>query len=282
MSAGLPAAVAGAAPVLVAGVFVVSGRVKLTSRTARSRAAGAALGTLVGKDRAPTVYGALGVAEVSIAALLLAGGLATWWPALTVLARVAAGAGAVAAVGFLGYLGYSRVAAPGSSCGCVSARSAPVTWRSFVRAGVLLAVALVALVAPVAWPTALASHSYPVVAALVVGGVAMVLLSPEADHEWLLPLRRQYARLRPHPLAGLAYDLPLASTLRQLEASDAYRGIGTRLRSDVLEHWDEGEWRIVCYHADGGQTAVFAVPRLRYDPDAVRLALVDDPLVATA
>jgi hypothetical protein len=110
----------------------------------------------------------------------------------------------------------------------------------------------------------------------------MLLLSPEADHEWLLPLRRLYARMRPHPLAGLAYDLPLASTLRQLEASDAYRGIGTRLRSDVLEHWDEGEWRIVCYHADGHRTAVFAVPRLRYDPDAVRIALVDDPLVATA
>ncbi|BCJ36124.1 hypothetical protein Athai_36270 [Actinocatenispora thailandica] len=282
MSTALPAAVAGAAPVLVAGVFVVSGRVKVASRTARSRAAGSALGTLVGKDRAATVYGGVGVAEVAIAALLLAGGLATWWPALAVPARVAAGAAAVAAAGFLGYLGYARIAAPGSSCGCVSARSAPVTWRSFVRAGALLAVALVAVAAPVSWPTALASHPYPVVAALALGGLAMLLLSPEAEHAWLLPLRRLHARVRPHPLAGLAYDLPLASTLRQLEASESYRGVGARLRSDVLEHWDEGEWRIVCYHAEGDQTAVFAVPRLRYDPDAVRLALVDDPLVATA
>jgi hypothetical protein len=49
------------------------------------------------------------------------------------------------------------------------------------------------------------------------------------------------------------------------------------LRSDVLESWDEGEWRILTYSASGESgpaTAVFAVPRLRYEPDVVKVALV--------
>lgn len=82
-----------------------------------------------------------------------------------------------------------------------------------------------------------------------------------------------WLRLRPHPLAGDAHDVPLAATLAQLSRSSAYRSVGTRLRSGVLDHWEAGEWRIVCYQA-GADTAVFAVPRLRYEPDAVRVALV--------
>jgi hypothetical protein len=116
---------------------------------------------------------------------------------------------------------------------------------------------------------------------LVLVEVLVVLgLSPELDRRWLLPLRRLYYRLRPNPLAGAAHDLPLESTVTQLRNSDAYRRVAAALRSDVLDSWDEGDWRLVSYAArtgsGAGGTAVFAVPRLRYAPDAVRVAVVAD------
>jgi hypothetical protein len=58
-----------------------------------------------------------------------------------------------------------------------------------------------------------------------------------------------------------------------------YRRVAPLLSSDVREHWDDEDWRMVCHSAryqGRGATAVFAVPRLRYEPDAVRVAIVDD------
>src|SRR5262249_39411751 len=143
---------------LLAAVLAFSGRVKLTNGTARRRAASSALGTLVGKERAPAVYGALGAVEAGAAALLLAGGLAAAVPGMAPLQRAAAALSTALALGFLGYLGYVRAFAPDSSCGCMSARQAPVTWRSFGRAGLLLAADVLALASGVPWPRALAAH----------------------------------------------------------------------------------------------------------------------------
>ncbi len=270
-------------PVLLAVVLAWSGRLKLTSRIARETAAKGALGALVGKNRAPGAYVTLGVLEVLVAAALLAGGLATVLPSTAVLPRVAAGSAGVLFVGFLGYLVYVRLFAPESSCGCVSARQAPVGVRTFCRAGLLLASSALALTTGTVWPAALVDHPVAGTAVLVGEVVAVVLLSPEADRSWLLPMRRLRARWRPHPLSGMAYDLPLASTLQQLHRSIAYRQVGALLSSDVLDSWDSGDWRIVCYQArrqtDAGasaSTAVFAVPRLRYEPDAVKVTFVDD------
>ncbi len=270
-------------PVLLAAVLAWSGRLKLTSRLARETAAKGALGGLVGKDRAPAVYITLGVVEVLVATALLAGGLATVLPGTAVLPRVAAGSAGVLSVGFLGYLVYVRLFAPDSSCGCVSARQAPVGVRTFCRAGLMLVSSALALTTGTVWPAALARHPVVGVAVLVAEVVAVVLLSPEADRSWLLPMRRLRAKWRPHPLSGMAYDLPLASTLQQLHRSIAYRQVGALLSSDVLDSWDSGDWRIVCYQArretDTGtsaSTAVFAVPRLRYEPDAVKVTFVDE------
>lgn len=265
--------------VLLAVVLAWSGRLKLADRSTRLRAAEGALGKLVGKGRAPLVYGAVGVVEIAIAALLLGGGLAGTVPALDTLPQFAAASAAVLSVGFLGYLGYVRLFAPTSSCGCVSARQSPVRARSFARAGMMLAAAMLSLLVGDSWVTGLTAHPVGCVALVVAELVAVVLLSPEADRSWLLPLRRLRARFRPHPLAGMAFDLPLASTLRQLQRSTAYQQVGALLRSDVIDSWDSDEWRIVCYHARHGgaeKTAVFAVPRLRYEPDAVKVVFVDE------
>ena len=56
------------------------------------------------------------------------------------------------ATGFLGYLAYARLAAPESSCGCLSTRRAPVTWRSFARAGVLAGAGALSLWSATGWP----------------------------------------------------------------------------------------------------------------------------------
>ncbi|NES39795.1 hypothetical protein G3554_27290, partial [Micromonospora sp. PPF5-17] len=105
----------------------------------------------------------------------------------------------------------------------------------------------------------------------------VVALSPELDAGWLLPLRRLRARLT-HPLRGGA-GLPLLATLQQVQLSDAYRRVAPLLRSDVREHWDDTDWRFVGHAArfhGRPVTAVFAVPLADRDPDAVRVAVVDD------
>ena len=61
--------------------------------------------------------------------------------------------------------------------------------------------------------------------------------------------------------------------------SGAYRAVDALLRSDIRDFWDEGDWRFVSYTAsydDRPATAVFAVPRLRYEPDEIKVAIVDD------
>jgi hypothetical protein len=104
----------------------------------------------------------------------------------------------------------------------------------------------------------------------------VVALSPELDHRWLLPLRRWRVRLS-HPLGNRPAEVPLESSVQQLWKSPAYESVVTQLSSDLLDHWDEGEWRLLTYAARtpaGPVTAVFAVPRLDYRPSDVRLALV--------
>ena len=69
-----------------------------------------------------------------------------------------------------------------------------------------------------------------------------------------------------------------------MQRSGVHRRVAAIISSDVLDHWDEGDWRIVTYAArydDRPASAVFAVPRLRYEPGAVRVAIVDEETNAT-
>ncbi|MEV0645057.1 MauE/DoxX family redox-associated membrane protein [Phytomonospora sp. NPDC050363] len=257
-------------PLLIGGVLLWSGSLKLFSRFAAAEARRTALPGLVGENRAVGAYKALGVLELLIAAALIAPPPLWIEPA----------AGAALSAGFLGYLAYAKVAAPTSSCGCMGAQPSRVGRRAFARAGVLLAASAAALAwAPsTAWYTSAADA--PVVFAAVLAAEALLVagFSSELDHRWLLPLRRLHNRLT-HPLAGGGFEIPLDSTVTQLIRSGVYRHTAAALHSDLGEHWDEGEWRFLVYSArwDGRPaTAVYAVPRLRYAPDDVRLAIVDE------
>ncbi|MEU2614710.1 MauE/DoxX family redox-associated membrane protein [Micromonospora sp. NPDC007271] len=254
-------------PLVVGAVLIWSARVKLFSRHAAAAANRSALVRLLGQRRALPAYRVLGVVELTLGTLLL----------LPPTPRLEAVAATVLAVGFLGYLSYARRAAPTSSCGCLSARSAPVSGRSLARAALLVLAGGLAVISPGGWPAALSAQPLAGAAVLLVELAAVVALSPELDAAWLLPLRRLRARLT-HPLRG-GSGVPLLATVQQLQLSDAYRRVAPLLSSDVREHWDDGDWRFVEHTAryqGRPVTAVFAVPLAGREPDAVRVAVVDD------
>lgn len=260
-------------PLLIGGTLLWSGGLKCFGRSARRAAERSALPSLVGEARALNAYRLTGAVELALAAVLLL-------PPAILAETVAA---AVLSAGFLGYLSYVRIVAPDSSCGCLSKQPTPVTWRSFGRAGLLLATALAGTQATGWWGHGLTGRPVAAVALLAGEAAAMVALSPEADRVWLLPLRRMRIRLR-HPLADHSFDMPIESSLQQLHGSSAYQRVGALLRSGLRETWDEGSVRMLCYTAEyDGQaaTAVFAVPRQHYRPEDVRVALVDESTEST-
>ncbi len=249
-------------PVFLAAVLGWSGTAKLAGG---ARVAGSALHRLVGARLAVPAYRAVGAVELAVAVALLA-----------LPGPAGAVAAAVLASGFLGYLGYAAVATPKASCGCLGKSRAPLSWRAFARAGLLLLAALGGIAADTAWWSGIRPAG---TGTLLTGEAALfVMLSAELDRYWLLPLRRLRVRIT-RPLAGASDEVPLHATVTQLQRSQAYREVAALLTSDVREYWDTGEWRIVCYAAryrNQSATAVFAVPRLRDDPAAVRVSFVDD------
>ena len=238
---------------LVAVVLLWSAQAKLRN----PQSAGSALSRFTTHPVA--AYRALCIVETIV-------GLALLWPS-----RVPAAAASLLCAGFAAFLAYARRTAPQASCGCLGAHTAPITNRSIYRAGLLLLVSLSAVFFPL-------PYSVLGGAAVVAGLAAVVALSPEFDRHWLLPWRRTWARWT-HPLsAPNAFDVPLESSVVQLHNSPAFRQLAGDLTSDVREHWDADEWRILLYtiRSAGKQgTAVFAVPRLRYEPGAVRATVVD-------
>jgi hypothetical protein len=257
---------------LVGGVLVWAAVLKLAGRSAEISARRSALSRLVGRDRVLAAYRTVGGVELAVGALLLLP------PALPAEAWLSV----TLCVGMLGYLAYARLAAPQSSCGCLGEKSAPVRWRAFARAGLLALASVGATMSTVWWGNAVLDRPLETVGVLAAGAALIVVLSAELDRLWLVPLRRLRLRFR-HPLAGQPFTVPLESTVQQLQKSDAYRSVVELLRSDLLDSWDEGEWRLLTYSVrreSGPATAVFAVPRLRYNPELVRVALVDDALVS--
>jgi hypothetical protein len=250
-------------PLVIAAWLVWSGGFKVLGRQAPVAAAGSALRTLLGQRWALPAFRAVGLAELAVATAVLV-------PPVGPVPAIGL------SLGFLAYLGYARVAAPQSSCGCTSARPSPIGWRSFTNAGLLLAISAFALLGNGFWLDALSAGAMFV---LIAQALLIVSLNGQFDRYWLMPLRRLKVRLT-HPLASATTDtVPLHATVQTLERSPAFRTVGQALRSDVLESWDEGEWRLVRYTArfsDRPASAVFAVPRGKDEPERVKVAVVDD------
>ena len=262
--------IAAVQPLFLSLVLAWAGGYKLTARAARGLPR-STMARLVGADRARPAYRAVGTAELVVAALLVLP------PAAAVEGWLAVGLTA----GFVAYLGYGRIAAPDTTCGCLSAQAGPVTWAGIARAGLLLAAALAAVAADTFWFAAVAAR--PAVAATVLGvELGLFLgLSPELR----LPARRTVGRARawllPHPLATPATAAP-AAAVPALYRSPAYCANSGLLRSDVQDAWHAGDWTLVSYAGqvdDRPVTVVFAIPR-DGAPDQVRMSIVDDVLIS--
>lgn len=183
------------APLVLAGLLGWTGAVKAFSRGTAQQAPKTVLARMLrSSERATVVLRATGGAELLIAAGLSAApgsplpGTAT----------------AVLGAGFLGYLGYGRAVAPESSCGCSAREDAPITWRAFARAAVvLIGGATVAVAQDPWWPT-LSGRPVGALAFLAGAAAVLVALSADLDRWWLLPLRRTRLRVFGHPLLGTA------------------------------------------------------------------------------
>jgi hypothetical protein len=265
------------APLALAVLLGWTGGGKLLGRRTAAQAANSALARLLPPPRAVLALRAVGAAELVIAAALL---VAPRWPV------TAAGTAALGA-GFLGYLGYAKAAAPQSSCGCASSRHTPVTWRSFARAGVVVATGAGCAVARAPWWPAAAHRPVAAAVTVLALGVILVGTSAELDRYWLLPLRRARITVFGHPLAGTGGDVPVAATVALLEESLAWQTMAPVIRSALADHWDDGGWRILRYSGvhdgPGGArpvSVVFAIPADAtldtVGEPAVRVSVVDE------
>jgi hypothetical protein len=256
-----------------------TGGAKLPRRRAARQAAGSGLEHILPGPQAVLALRVVGAIEVVLAATLL----------LRPLSPVAAFGTAVLGACFVGYLWYSKVTAPESSCGCSSARRAPITGRSFVRAGLVAVGGACCTLARVPWWSALAHR--PAAAALVIA-VTMTcfgMVSGDLDRLWLLPLRQARLRLFGHPLAGASGEVPVAATLELLESSLAWQAAAPIVRSALADHWDSDGWRILRYSGlhegpDGSRpvSVMFALDATATtdtirDP-VVRVSVVDEEL----
>jgi hypothetical protein len=244
-------------PLLLGGLLAWTGAGKLLSRSLPAQAARTALPRLVRGTprRAALVLRATGAAEVLLAAGLLAA------PA-TPAAPAPGAATAVLGAGFLAYLGYARAVAPESSCGCSAREEAPVTWHSFVRAGVVALGGALAAVAAEPWWREAGDHPAAAAALLAAGAAGLAYLSAGPERRWQLPLRRLRLRLSGHPLHGphgpdgTDGTVPVAASVELLERSLAFQVASPVVRSGLIEHWDEDGWRILHYtgtHRPGGR-----------------------------
>lgn len=269
-------------PLLLGGLLAWTGAAKAFSRTLRSQAADSALLKLVGSlERAVLALRTLGFAELVLAVALVVA--PTWWvPAACVV---------LLGLGFLGYLAYGRAKAPSSSCGC-TAGPAPISWRAFARAGLVVAggfaaamAAALAVAGP--WWQQVADRPLGALAVAVVAVLVVGALSTDLDRLWLLPLRQLRIRLFGTPLSSGSSDNPVAASVELLERSLAWESAGPIVRSGLVEWWDEDGWRILRYTGRYGEEAEARTVSVLFalDPQAsvstttapaIRVVIVDD------
>ncbi|OIK24802.1 MauE/DoxX family redox-associated membrane protein [Streptomyces malaysiense] len=267
------------APLLLGVLLAATGAGKAFGRRVAGQAAGTVLVRVLNDGRRATrALRVTGAVELVVAAGLLAA------PA-TVLPGIAA---AVLGAGFLGYLGYARATAPESSCGCTARADGPITWRAFVRAGLVVVGGAAAAGARTAWWTQAARHPVASLALLVVATAVLAAFSSDLDQLWLVPLRRTRLRVFGHPLGtGRDEEVPVAASVELLERSLAWVAAAPVVRSGLIDHWEADGWRFLQFagvHEPGGAarpvTVLFALdPRATKDTTdrpAVRVTLIDD------
>ncbi|WP_381155641.1 hypothetical protein [Streptomyces iranensis] len=135
----------------------------------------------------------------------------------------------------------------------------PLTWRAFVRAAAVLAGGAAAALAQQPWWTAAGRRPAAALCLVLAAAAALTALAADPDRRWRMPLRRLRLRITGHPLAatGAGTAVPVAATVELLERSRAWQSVSRVVRSALLDHWDDGGWRILQFAGvyGGGQAA---------------------------
>ena len=269
-------------PLVCAVLLAATGAGKLFGRQTAQLAANTVLVRVLGDARQATrALRALGAVELALAAAL-AGAPGTAGPGV---------ATAALGVGFTGYLAYAKATAPESSCGCSAGAEGPIGLRAFSRAGLVAAGGVLAATADSPWWSELSRRPAAGTAFLLLATAGLAALTADLDRYARVPLRRARLRLFGHPLPPAAgrpgEPVPVDASVELLEHSLAWQTVQPVVRSALLDHWDDGEWRVL-YYAGAYQDArgthaasvLFALDRtLTADsaPDpAVRVSVIDD------
>ncbi|MYV50208.1 MauE/DoxX family redox-associated membrane protein [Streptomyces sp. SID2888] len=271
--------VSGLAPLVCGLLLALTGAGKLFGRQTARLAANTVLVRVLNDGRRATLaLRTVGGVELALAAALLAA------PTETVpgAATVALG------LGFTGYLAYARATAPESSCGCSARAEGPIGVRSFARAGLVVAGGLAAATAGTPWWSQISGRPVASTAFLLATAALLLAVSSDLDHLWLVPLRKARLRVFGNPLPSSADQrVPVDATVELLEHSLAWQTVRPVVRSALLDHWDDGGWRVLRYsgayeNARGTRalSVLFALDRtadLDTAPSpAVRVSLVDE------
>jgi hypothetical protein len=163
---------------------------------------------------------------------------------------------AIVLTGAAAFSTWAHYAVPGRPCGCFGAASAePASSRAALRSGALALATVLAAVIGTEWTSLVTDAWFWGLVAAEAGILGYI--SPEAR----VVLKPAAAKLRSryHAQAGASLDTVL-SHLFQLQAWRELRDYVVDQRP--IEHWREGSWTYVCFHArhqDRAATAVFAV-----------------------
>ncbi|MCX5316192.1 hypothetical protein [Streptomyces sp. NBC_00154] len=150
-------------------------------------------------------------------------------------------------MGFLGYLGYAKATMPDSLLRLQRPGRRP-DHLALLRPGgpgVLGGLAALAPSAP-RWPEL---GRQPLASAGFLAGWAAVgaVLGSELERRLLMPLCRLRLRVFGHPLVGRGDQVPVVASVELLEDSLAWEAASPIVRSALVDHWDEGGWRILRY-----------------------------------
>lgn len=227
------------APLVCGLLLAPAGAGKLFGRhTARLAANTVLVRVLHDGRRATLALRILGAAELALAAALLA----------APTAAVPGAATAALGLGFTGYLAYAKATAPESSCGCSARAEGPIGARSLARAGLVVAGGLAAATADTAWWSKASGRPVASLVFLLVTAALLLAVSSDLDHLWLMPLRKARLRMFGNPLpSSTGAHVPVDATVELLEHSLAWQAARPVVRSALLDHWDDGGWRVLRY-----------------------------------
>jgi hypothetical protein len=251
-------------------ILLWSGLIKVLSPEADAFAISSALARLVRRVRITLLlYRALGTVEVLVAGLVIAPPYQRWeiymvW-GLT--------------LGFVLFLIWAKRTAPDKPCGCLGVRETPVTWKSLLRAALLLLMSSAALYGAQYWLDSLQRE--PLWLTVIAAEVGVILyLSPEIDWEFLVQhLKRQsvFVEQAGNLDCTMLPTPPFTKTLAHVLRIRDFRRLEHCIKGGLADQWREGCWHYfsfdVEYQGQQGQL-VIAAP-LVWDANRVRVVIVD-------